>query len=173
MSWKGIAGKQSRAILQRSTNLALCYSKGRGTNRDDVKAVEWYKKSAEQGYSFAQNYLGYCYQHGLGAAKDFAAAVEWFKKSAAQRYAAAQYNLGNCYEEGIGVTKDEKKAMEYYQMAANQGNESAAGKIMEMKRKNGERSNRELWNSQGRCSYCGGQFNIFRYCKECGKKKDY
>ena len=102
--------------------LALCYTNGKGTNRDDAKAVEWYKKSAEQGYSFAQNYLGYCYQHGLGVTKDYATAFEWYKKSAAQGNAAAQNNLGICYANGQGVAQNETTAFEWYRKSAEQGN---------------------------------------------------
>lgn len=34
--------------------------------KDEIKAFEWYKKSAEQGYSNAQNQLGFLYQNGKG-----------------------------------------------------------------------------------------------------------
>jgi TPR repeat protein len=38
--------------------------------RGPVKAFEWYKKSAEQGYSNAQNTLRYFYENGISTEKD-------------------------------------------------------------------------------------------------------
>ena len=37
-----------------------------GVKKDDVKAVEWWRKSAEQGYAPAQVYLGSAYDEGVG-----------------------------------------------------------------------------------------------------------
>ena len=39
---------------------------GDGVEKDEVKAFEWYKKSAEQEYSDAQCHHGYCYENGIG-----------------------------------------------------------------------------------------------------------
>ena len=38
-------------------NLAIKYEKGSGTEKDLDQAIYWYKKSAEQGYSYAQKEL--------------------------------------------------------------------------------------------------------------------
>ena len=163
-----------------------CYYDGKGITRDYKNAVQWYKKAADQGDSFAQNRLGLCYEYGCGVQQDYAQAVKYYRLAADQENSDAQSNLGWCYQNGHGVQQDygqavkyfrlaadQGKATDYYQKAANQGDKNAANKIMEMKHKNEERSNRMLWKSQGRCSYCGGQFNIFKNCKQCGKKKDY
>lgn len=31
----------------------------------------------------------------------------------------------------------------------------------------------EQWRATGKCQYCGGEFNLFKKCKFCGRKKDY
>ena len=31
----------------------------------------------------------------------------------------------------------------------------------------------QSWQINGLCTYCGGSFNIFKKCKQCGRKKDY
>ena len=31
----------------------------------------------------------------------------------------------------------------------------------------------DLWKERGRCAHCGGEFNILKRCKSCGRKKDY
>jgi len=35
--------------MEAQEQLAECYEKGRGTNKNDIKAYQWYKKAAEQG----------------------------------------------------------------------------------------------------------------------------
>ena len=32
---------------------------------------------------------------------------------------------------------------------------------------------RKHWMAAGKCRYCGGEFNLFKKCKFCGRKKDY
>ena len=70
--------------------------------KDQVEAVKWYRKAAEQNLAEAQYNLGVCYYNGEGVAKDEVEAVKWFRKAAEQNYARAQYNLGVCYERGDG-----------------------------------------------------------------------
>ena len=65
---------------------------------DDVEAVKWYRKAAEQNYAPAQYNLGLCYDHGDGVAENQVEAVKWYRKAAEQNDAEAQYNLGICYE---------------------------------------------------------------------------
>ena len=45
------------------------YQNGDGVTKDDKKAVEWYTKSAEQGYALGQNNLGVMYENGQGVTK--------------------------------------------------------------------------------------------------------
>ena len=60
---------------------------------DHKKAVYWYKKSAEQGYTMAQYKLGYIYDYGQGVSKDLEKAVYWYKKAAENGDSAAIYRL--------------------------------------------------------------------------------
>ena len=93
--------------------------------KDYVKAVEYFRKAAEQGHARAQFYLGYCYNAGQGVAKDYAEAVKWYRKAAEQGDAWAQNNLGNCYYNGEGVAKDYAEAAKWYRKAAEQGHAKA------------------------------------------------
>jgi TPR repeat protein len=92
---------------------------------DDVTAVEWFRKAADQEYAVAQCNLGVCYVEGEGVGQDDAMAVEWYRKAADQEYAVAQCNLGVCYEEGRGVGQDDAMAVEWYRKAADQGDADA------------------------------------------------
>ena len=42
------------------------YEHGRGVQRDDVEAIEWYRKAANQGYAIAQTSLGRMCKKGRG-----------------------------------------------------------------------------------------------------------
>ena len=81
-------------------HLGVCYADGRGVAKDEVEAVKWYRKAAEQNDAEAQFNLGVCYANGQGVAKNEAEAVKWYRKAAEQNHAEAQYNLGVCYDNG-------------------------------------------------------------------------
>lgn len=66
---------------------------GHGVEKDEVKAFEWYTKSAEQGDSEVQYALALCYQNGTGVAKDDTQAKYWFTKSAEQGHEPAKEAL--------------------------------------------------------------------------------
>ena len=115
--------EKNDAIAKNS--LGRCYAKGQGVEQSWEKAVEWYQKSAKQGYEIAQYNLGLCYEIGKGVKQSWEKAVEWYRKSAEQGDATAQYNLGWCYKYGKGVEQDYKKAFEWYHKSAEQGYEIA------------------------------------------------
>ncbi|RHZ46348.1 hypothetical protein Glove_624g37 [Diversispora epigaea] len=92
------------------------------TTKDEEKEFQWYLKSAEEGDSNRQYYLGYCYMNGIGTIKDEEKAFQWYLKSAEGGNNIAMLNLGNCYSNEIGTTKDEEKAFQWYLKTAEGGN---------------------------------------------------
>ena len=90
-----------------------------------AKALKWYRKAAEQGYSVGQASVGECYLNGYGVKQDYAEAVKWFRKAVEQNDALGQYDLGLCYYNGQGVAVDKEKAKELWRKAKAQGNEDA------------------------------------------------
>ena len=46
--------------------LGWCYKCGKGVEKDDAQAYEWYRKSAEAGDEWGMGFLGLCYEHGTG-----------------------------------------------------------------------------------------------------------
>ena len=65
-------------------NIALCYEKGYGVEKNPAEAARYYRLSAEQGYMKAQCNLGVCYARGFGVAKDLAEAENWLQKAVSQ-----------------------------------------------------------------------------------------
>jgi len=61
MQWQPLAAKGDAAA---QFNLALMYHRGLGVTMDEVAAVSWYHKSAENGYSKAQEFLAAAYREG-------------------------------------------------------------------------------------------------------------
>lgn len=100
---------------------------------DCGKAVEWFKKAAEQGYIIAQRELGLMYKKGCGVNQNVTEAVNWYKKAAEQGDVVAQNALGMMYRYyNSGVEQDSYKAFELFKKAANQGYAVAQNNIGEM-----------------------------------------
>ena len=112
-------------IAEAQFALGLCYHNGGGVAKDDMEAVKWFRKAAEQSHADAQYNLGVCYRDGQGVAQDDAEAVKWWLKAAEQGSASAQFNLGVRYREGKGVAKNEAEAAKWYRKAAEQGDTEA------------------------------------------------
>ncbi|GBC09531.1 hypothetical protein RclHR1_08950009 [Rhizophagus clarus] len=87
--------------------LGYCYDHGIGTKKNEIKAFEWYSKSAENGFALAQNNLE-------NESKKF----EFYTKSANEGCALGQCNLGFCYDFGIGTVTNKTNAFEWYLKSA-------------------------------------------------------
>ena len=69
---------------QAQLNLGKAYASGRGVPQDDMEAMKWIGKAAEQGNADAQYGLGLTYESGRGLPQDYAEAVKWYRKAAEQ-----------------------------------------------------------------------------------------
>lgn len=65
-----------------------------GTMQQYEQAQEWFKKSAELGFTPAKNNLGICYEFGYGLAKDVEIALKLYREAAEKGHVQAMYNLG-------------------------------------------------------------------------------
>ena len=74
--------------------------------KDDIKAVYYFKKAANQGDSDAQLDLGSCYMDGRGVEKDWEKAKFWFGKAAEQKNQVAIYKKALCEHERVIVYLD-------------------------------------------------------------------
>ena len=97
--------------------LAGCYELGRGTERDEKKAEELYRKAAEQKLDIAALRLGQLLlRRGGKAAKE---ANKWLAQAAEQGNVVAKYTLGLCYLKGKGgVKKNMQRAQSLFTEAA-------------------------------------------------------
>ena len=62
-------------IEDSSVCLAGCYEKGEGVPQDKEKALQWYKKAADQGFGSAEWAINNMQSSGIGSALEFGAAM--------------------------------------------------------------------------------------------------
>ena len=115
----GTAAPPSRVTPGAQFNLGFAYDYGEGVPLDDVEAVIWYRRAAEQGRAVAQYSLGRMYDNGEGVPQDDAEAVRWYRLAAEQGSAGAQTNLGLMYSNGEGVPQDNVEAHMWLNLAAS------------------------------------------------------
>jgi hypothetical protein len=66
----------------------------------EQQAVQWYTRSASQGFAEGQYNLGLCYWHGDGGvAKSLVEAMAHFGKAATSQHVNAQYALARCHRQ--------------------------------------------------------------------------
>ena len=141
-------------VAEAQYNLAICYARGEGVEKDLDTAITWAERAHEQGIeaadelSFklrlereaakphfliaaergdanAQFALALRYADGDGVEQDQSKAVHWYQKAAEQGHAKAQFNLAVRYENGNGIERDQTKAVRWYLKAAQQGHSGA------------------------------------------------
>jgi TPR repeat protein len=84
-----------------------------GVAKDEVAAVEWYRKASDRGHAGAQAALGMCFARGTaGIPQSYQKAVELFQLAAAQDHPSACFNLGQCLLKGNGIKQDEAAGKE-------------------------------------------------------------
>ncbi|HEY5720101.1 MAG TPA: tetratricopeptide repeat protein [Gammaproteobacteria bacterium] len=109
--------------------MGLAYYNGHGVAEDDAVSLDWFRRSAEQGYAEGQFQLGYMYVYGFGVpAAELdpeGQAARWFHEAAVQGHAEAQFNLGLLLLAGSGVERDEAEAMRWIELAAQNGSAGA------------------------------------------------
>jgi hypothetical protein len=103
-------------------------------SKDEVAAVKWWRKAAEQGNAPAQYHLGLAYSIGEGVPQDYAEAARWYRKAAEQGHAAAQYNLALQYHFGEGVPQDYIQEAAWIRKAAEQGKDYAQWRLVACRR---------------------------------------
>jgi tetratricopeptide (TPR) repeat protein len=102
-------------------------SDGKFVGSDNIKAMQWFKKSAEKGNTAAMNRIGNLY-NGYGnpeIQKDSNLAFKWYKQAADLGNTDAMSNVAYMYEHGEGIQQDFIEAREWYQKAVDAGDESA------------------------------------------------
>jgi TPR repeat protein len=112
------ASKQGSVLADYT--LATLYLKSKNSNNKET-ALELLTRSANAGYSLAQQKLGEIYN----TKKDYKQSIFWYKKAANNGNIPSQYSLGVLYLKGLGTQKDIYKSTELFIQAAKNGNADA------------------------------------------------
>jgi serine/threonine-protein kinase len=107
--------------------LAVMFEEGGGgAQRDEVEAVVWYRRSAEQANNpRAQGKLGDMYARGRGVRRDEAEAFRWYERGARGGDSWSQYQVGLAYLRGRGVARADSLGWSWIEKAALQGVDEA------------------------------------------------
>jgi tetratricopeptide (TPR) repeat protein len=110
-------GLNATQLFQKGMNAIT----GSTTSRNDLNALDYFRRSAELGYAPAQVVMGYFYDTGSIVAAEPEQAVTWYKKAAAQDDSLGDWLLGRLYLVGSSVPRDLNQAANACQKAADQG----------------------------------------------------
>lgn len=101
--------------------LAISYDKGRGVDRDVVRAAQYYRKASDAGHLLATVKLGLCFEKGLGVRKSIKTAASLFSRASDAGCGQGMIELGRLHERGIGVVESPERAVTLYRKAAAAG----------------------------------------------------
>ena len=107
-------------VVDAQVNLSLIYASGKGFPKDDVQALFWARKAAEQGSHDAQFMLSIFYNAGVGTPKDTTTGLFWCLKAAENGNGIAQTRLGYMYLAGDDVPPNDEKGVYWSRKAAAQ-----------------------------------------------------
>jgi len=106
--------------------LGDCYRYGKGVDKNEYEAFNWYEKAAILNNMNAIDKIADCYFYGIGCDKDPTKAFENYEKAAELGSASSLNMLGiKFYSKGLIVEKNLTKAIDYYEKAANKDYEPA------------------------------------------------
>ncbi len=105
-------------------DIARCFRKGNGTEKNLEKAIFYFKAAAEKGYAPAANSLGVIYRSEIVPA-DLDEAIYWFTYAIEKGDRNAMYNLAKLYHKEESK-KDIDKALYWFKTAMENGDTDAA-----------------------------------------------
>jgi TPR repeat protein len=99
-------------------SVGACHHNGFGVPANELEAMQWYFRAAQQGLAEAQYEVGLAHEKGIGWLINLETAVQWHRAAAEQGLPIAQIALGSAYERGRGVIKDPVEAYAWVGLAA-------------------------------------------------------
>jgi TPR repeat protein len=111
--------------------LGTWYHKGIGTDKNHNMALEWFFKSAMQGYASACKNIVLIYNlDDVGErGKSFEKVFEFFKNAIKNGDAEDKYFYALCFYYGIGVDVNDEQAFYWFNESAKQGHDKASNAV--------------------------------------------
>jgi TPR repeat protein len=102
--------------------LAILYSDGIGTAKNQELALNWFQKAAEAGYVKAWFNAGTMYREGLGTTQDFKKAFEYYCKGTELKATSSMFGKGYMLYKGFGCQQNYNQAFELFKVSSQYGN---------------------------------------------------
>jgi len=114
------------------SNVASMYRHGEGVNQDYDEAMTWFRKAADEGYSYALYAIGELYLGGYGVAEDSTEAAAWYQRASDAGEPNGHWSLALRYLYGDGVAMDTRKAGDLAYLALVNGLDLALEEFKEI-----------------------------------------
>ncbi len=115
---EAVAWYEKAAAGGNTEDLAICYYRGMGVERDYQKAMELFLRSLTSGVvnvaddaNEAYWYIGSMYRDGLGVKQDYTASLEWFTRGIEAGDPDCCFAAARQYMKGQGTEKDPDRAL--------------------------------------------------------------
>ena len=110
---------ETKALIQKTEKgdagaqllLGGMYLYGIGVTKDEVEAVKWFRKTADQGYATGQFTLGARYADGRGVPKDEVEAYKWYLLAEAQGDEQAKKSIADIEKDLTPAQRAEGKRL--------------------------------------------------------------
>lgn len=126
---EGAAGRSQSAAFERIGDM---YQKGDDLPQSSSKALDWYRKAAENGGGPVRIKLANLLLDGPNATSSYGEVHGLCEKAANLHFSPGAYCMGQLYDHGLGVERDLPKAARWFSEAASMGNGLAALRLGEM-----------------------------------------
>jgi TPR repeat protein len=104
--------------------LGAMYTTGKIIAKNEAEALKLFKKAADGGNQFGQQWLGKSYRDGtLGLKQDGEQAKNWYLKAIESGSTGAMVDLGAMYTAGKIIVKNDAEALKLFKKAADGGNQ--------------------------------------------------
>jgi hypothetical protein len=127
--------------------LAGFYDRGEGVVLDKKQAINWYRKSVDQGNEKALAPLLNCFFSILQKSNS-TEAFQGLRDFSAKGNSRAQYLLGLCYLNGEGVSQSNSEAVKAFLLSAQQGNRDAMLTLRDYYRMNTNIDEARYWDEK-------------------------
>jgi TPR repeat protein len=107
----------------------LIYEIGFETKVNQMKALQFYKRSFEMGNDHAIGRLLNCIHDFPPFWNDLSQTVDFFKELTIKNNVHGIYCLGVCYEEGVGIEKNETESKRLFEIAASLNDSKAIERL--------------------------------------------
>jgi uncharacterized protein len=99
-------------------NIGNIYGNGWGVPKDEVKALEYWRRAADKHVPEAFSNIAECYMYGrCGVTVDRAESIRWHIRAAEHRYISSMLTVSTLYNRGLGVPMDKAHALAWADLA--------------------------------------------------------